>query len=102
MKVSKSTINVLLVIGFILLISVGSLRVIQESRIQAFVSERNEICANLSYALSEEDGLDDCYCYYEGFKTGNEELDGETLPLCSCECVINGTSYKIGIVEPKA
>lgn len=102
MKLKKNTLNIILVIGFLLAVSIGTFKLVQNARLEGYIAERNKVCANLSVALSDEEGIDDCYCYYEGFKTGNQQVDEQTMPLCACECVINGTSYKVGLVEPRA
>ena len=100
MKVKKNTINVLLVITFLVTFGIASFRIIQVSRVQAFLNERNEVCANLSFLLSEDESIDECFCFFEGFKTGDSAVDDRTLPLCACECVVNGTKVSVGLLEP--
>jgi len=102
MKLKKNTLNVMLVLGFVLVGTIFVYRYAVSVNTQSFITERNKLCADLSLALTNESGVDDCYCYFEGFKTGDSSFDSKTLPLCACECMVNGTSVKVGLVEPRS
>ncbi len=99
MRMRRNTINTLLVIGFLVIGAIVVLNINSQARLNRFIAERNAECNNLTIALRDEQGLD-CFCYFDGFKTGNEMIDEKTLPYCACDCVINGTRVSIGLVEP--
>ncbi len=101
MKIKKNTMSVLLVMIGLVSLSVISLRISNEARISNFIAERNKYCSNLSNALTSQEDIDNCFCYFEGFKTGKPEIDSKSLPLCACDCVVNGTKVKVGIIEPR-
>jgi hypothetical protein len=74
---------------------------VRNARIASIIAQKNQLCTNMSALLSAEEGIDECYCYYEGFNSGNPKLDDKTVPVCACECLINGTPYSIGLLEPE-
>jgi len=98
----KNTLNTLLVIAFIVVGTITAYKIVNNTRIERFILERNKVCSNLSVTLSDEEGIDECFCYYQGFKTGNPNVDDNSLPLCACECMVNGTKVTVGLVEPRA
>jgi hypothetical protein len=100
MKFKKKTMKSCVAIMFIALFSIFTFNIVRGARINALLAEKNQICANMSVLLSQEEGIDECYCYYEGFNSGNPELDSKTVPVCGCECIVNGTLYSIGLLEP--
>jgi hypothetical protein len=101
MKIKKSTTNVLLSIGLIIILVIIGARISTEAKLTNLINERNIYCSNLSNALNNESGISGCFCYFEGFKTGDSNIDSKTLPLCACECNVNGTVQKIGILESR-
>jgi len=101
MRVKKSTLTTITVIGLFAIGTIASINISRQASIANFINQRNKICSNLSLSLTADEAIDKCYCYFEGFKTGNEAIDTKTTPLCSCECTINGTIKKIGVLEAR-
>ncbi len=101
MKIKRNTLNLFLVFFFIIAGAWISLKISNDAKVAAFINERNSLCANLTKELNNQENISNCYCYFEGFKTGNQKVDEKTLPLCACECNVNGTKVKIGLVEAK-
>lgn len=102
MRISRNAFSTLVIVGLLVTGIIVTLRVSNDARITQFVNERNKFCSNLSIELSGQEGIENCFCYYEGFKTGEQQIDSKTLPLCACECMINGTTQKIGLLEARA
>lgn len=102
MKLKKNTINIMLVFSIILSIMIITFNISREAQLARLITERNEVCSDLSKELSLDESIEDCFCYYQGFKTGDSVFDEKTLPLCACDCHVNGTLVKVGLVEPKA
>ncbi|MFA5406442.1 MAG: hypothetical protein WC307_03755 [Candidatus Nanoarchaeia archaeon] len=94
----KNTISSLVALCLIVVVTIIGFRISSDAKIANFIAERNILCANWSSVLSADESIDSCYCYYEGFKTGDNNIDSGTQPLCACECVVNGTLTKIGML----
>ncbi len=101
MRIKKNTINLLIIMALFVAGAWVSVKISSDARIAAFINERNSMCANLSKALNTQENISNCYCYFEGFKTGNDKVDEKTLPLCACECEVNGTRVRVGLVEAR-
>lgn len=96
----RRTKNKLYIVGlfsFIVFSIYFGFKLSNDLAIQEIINERNALCANLTFQLAELDK--DCLCHFEGFKTGTPDLDKVTSPLCACECVINGTAMRIGLLS---
>lgn len=73
---------------------------------QRFAEERSALCKSLTPELNQyfanNSTVDQCDCYFEPNKTGVQELDQRTEPLCTCDCLTkNGTSFKVAIRAQK-
>jgi hypothetical protein len=102
MRIKKNTIVALSILGLFIIGTVVTVRISKDASIVNFINERNELCGNMSVLLTAEEDIDECFCYFEGFKTGDQSIDDITLPLCACECMVNGTVVKIGLIESQA
>ncbi len=84
-------------IGLVAFTAYFGFKISREIYISNIITEREMYCANLTFELAKLNKT--CICHFEGFKTGNPEVDSATSPLCACECVVNGTPVKIGVLD---
>ncbi len=96
----KNNLYLISLFCFIIFMIYSCFKLVNDSRIQEVINERNSFCANLTFQLAELDK--DCLCYFEGFKTGTPDLDKITSPLCACDCMINGSPIRIGLLSPES
>lgn len=96
MKIKKSTLNLLLIIILISVLTYFTIKISAEASLRALFEENNEKCANLTSAMLAANK--NCFCYFQNFGSGNPEVDKQTDPLCACECIENGTPVTIGVL----
>jgi len=69
-------------------------------RQERLFEEYNNSCIELSEGVNQyfnETSNLSCSCYYESVNTGIEEIDANTVPMCSCDCLRNGEFLKVAI-----
>ena len=94
---TKNKVYIIGLFSFIAFTIYFGFKLSNDLAIQEIINERNALCANLTFQLAELDK--DCLCHFEGFKTDTPDLDKITSPLCVCECIINGSPMRIGLLS---
>ncbi len=96
----KVTANTIFWIIVFIGITVASVNISKQATLTRLINEKNAFCQKLGQEMTNQSNIE-CYCYFEGFRTGNQELDQKTNPLCVCECMVNGTIKKVAILQTK-
>jgi hypothetical protein len=94
-RIKKSYIEALVFFIVLILGTIFIFNYFREIQFQEMVKQRNIYCAQFAEKLKEKN--QSCYCFYENVNP--EGILKEHELLCTCECIVNGTKQRIGIVQ---
>ncbi|MCW1296238.1 MAG: hypothetical protein OH319_00990 [Candidatus Parvarchaeota archaeon] len=94
-KIKKSHIEIFIFLSILIFGTIFIFNYFREIRFQEMVRQRNAYCAQFSEKLREKN--QSCNCFYE--HVNPEGMLREAEILCTCECNVNGTIQRIGIVQ---